>query len=356
MAFRGLFSSLRMVGSSVGRNVSNWIRKLPFTRTKVNKFGMKFNKNKPPEILHANPHLGLGAFLGENVPNLFSVTNVFLTLTMLSIVGEGFIFSGQLPFEEFDNGTFTCKFKSFEKSKFQSLGDGGQLFIDDKEIPDGSCKFRKVSLPFLFMEMWDGVIEVEKNVKTKFYIQENAMDRKVPTEFSQIIKTNENLETDIEGFMDYDIDLKSTTDFTIDINKAPEKVRLQFTIDNVGSYDFEMKANETFDDDTYPLVGTYEYENKEVEVFFNLRRPEIPFYIVTNGVIDFKQPKNGIIKSIIFATDGKEMRFQGTKGKTSKPKAVQQGIRTRSDVENSASSTIKSTIVLALVLLLMTFH
>ena len=305
-AARALFSSLKLHGGRIGRNISAWFRRLPFMRTRVPILKNSFTR-------HDNLFGDGETYFFKWNRSPYSAVSLIMGMAILSIANNGnLILTGQLPFDEYENATFKCKFPTFEDTNEPviSVLSNGRLSINGTEISD--CQFRKVNFPFLFMEIWDGVIELKKNVKTKFHFFENAMDRKVPVEFSQIVNTGEDITVDFDSFLQYNVDLGSTTEFMIDKgpNGSVDKIRLKFTVDNLDSFDFEMKANETFEDDGYPMIGSYQFENEQISVLFNLRREHVPFYIVTHGIIDFKQPKRSI-KSIIFATDGKEMRFQG---------------------------------------------
>ena len=293
---RGVFSSLRASGVRIGERISNFVRNLPFIRN-------RFNVAPEAPIYVVNPHW-----------SPFSNAGLLVAMTILSIASNGSVsFKGTLPFPRYENASFECKMPPFKETKFLKKSDQGQLFIDDKLIAEGSCQFRQVKLPYLFMDMWDGVISLGNYEKTKFFMYENAIDRQVESEFSEIVTSRiEEMQTDIGGFLKFDVDLGSSKDFEIDTDAAPDSISVKFTIESVGSFDLKMTAVELFGEG-YPLIGTFQSETDEASFFFNLRRLEVPFYIVSNGIVEFKKPNNEGLTAILFATDGKEMRFQATK-------------------------------------------
>ena len=283
---------------SYGKRALGFLKNLPF--------------RKKPVVKRLNPSWF------EYDTDWFSFSSLFFGLTILTSNSVGnFVLQGNLPFDEYNNASFTCYFEPFEKSNISEsiqISNGGKLMINGSHVEDGSCSMRKVESKFLFMSLWDGVIKLGNGKKTIVNFEENKIGIPVRTEFTPIIAENQKAELDVTGFLNFDKDLGSTTNFQIkpiedDGNK--KKLNVKFEIEKIGEkFDLILKANETFPED-YPLVGVYTMEDNKATYLFNWRRDGVPFYIVSNGVIEFKKPKHGL-SSIIFSTDGKEMRFQGS--------------------------------------------
>ena len=299
-----VFSSLKMLGTRIGGNVRTFVRRLPYRKNNMGTVGTGWKIHKaysPDQTMR-------GVFPLFSQPNTpFSTTMVLIGMTLLT----GLSFKGQLPFEDYNNATFSCELDGFKGPMGVQISHGYQLSINGQLVPDGECLFRKTNLPFAYFDMWEGELTLGKGVKTKFFILNNTENEFVPTEFSEIVKSENNLLIDIEAFLKYDVDLGYTFDFEIDTNNSEEFIKMKFTIKDIGQFDVKMAAVETYGDG-YPLIGTYEFENDQFYIIFNLRRENVFFYIESNGLIEFKQPKNGL-SSIFFATNGHDMRFQGEK-------------------------------------------
>ena len=314
----GSYITLKRLIGRGGSRVMSWLKNLPFIRTAIQ---------------------GAQNLLGQmTIP--FNAATLLMGMTMLNVATNGTVsFSGTLPLEGYENATFKCEMGPFEESGFFSVSKGVRLLINGQVVPGGGCKFRKVSIPYFFIDMWDGEIKLNSNSKTRFQLHENAMEKSVKTGFSQIVNSNEDVEIDFSSFQEFDKNLGSTKDFSINNTNGIKWVRVAFSIEKIGHFDIEMKANETFEDTSYPMIGIYQFENDEASFHLNLRREEVPFYIVTNGIIDFKQPKHGI-KAIIFATDGQEMRFQGKSvDKVTERGETSTDTRSQSKVRNSPNET-----------------
>ena len=89
-------------------------------------------------------------------------------------------------------------------------------------------------------------------------------------------------------------------------------IGLRFNIEKVGNFDLKLKATDIFDD-SHPLIATYQYENDDALFLFNWRREHVPFFMKSNGIIEFKN-SNHQFPSILFGISDAEMHFLGMIG------------------------------------------
>ena len=246
--------------------------------------------------------------------NFYSIGSILLTSTLLAIAkDESITFTGTLPFAEYENATFECQLQPFNQTQFLSISQNGSLWINSEQISQGDCTLRRVNLPYLFLDIYDGFIKLPNQSMSMFKIlPKGNNDGKHRTEFTELFTMDKSVSlVDYSDFMMFDRDLGSTTDFKIDASHEPNSVGLKFTVKDIGSFDAELVASELFPESD-PLIGIFEFENEEFSMYFNWRRKEISHYTVSSGILKFKNSNKSKISAIIFGTNGKEMRFQGT--------------------------------------------
>ena len=221
------------------------------------------------------------------------------------------MFRGRIPVPGYDNTTFVCDLEPFEEFRYAAISNDGQLTLAGDFVHEGNCKLRQVKLDFLFLYFWDGVIKMSKDKKACFVVDEPVMDKDVVTGFSDVIETNDPIDLDIDHMFDFDVALGSTNQFLIEFKEDGDVVGLSFQIESVASIHVEMKATLKNDGDN-PIEARYEFENDDAKFIFNKRRLAVPYFLPTHGLIMFKKLRDDRLTVIIFATDGNEMRFQGT--------------------------------------------
>ena len=312
----GIFSRIGSVLRNSKASITNWWKRLPLVRKRLPKVadvsiagyperlnpfakakGLKYPDHlnpfgKYPE--HLNPFFkpsGYSKSLNPFAEVMSSASSVLITLAMLSLLSDGnLVFTGTLPMSEYENATFKCEMKPFKsvESNFIMVGKSKQLFIDGNLIPNGNCQFRKVHLPYLFIDIWDGVIRIGNEKETRFEMHGQLTDQFVETSFTEFVTIQEDYIDILSSFIGYNKDLGSTTNFKFNVSENFTSIELEFAIENIGHFKVEMAAVELFEAGD-PFIGSYQFENKEAFFYFILRRQTIAFPLVSHGTINFKK-------------------------------------------------------------------
>ena len=271
-------------------------------------------------FLKALPFLDLtqkNSTIGQWQVTMANVNRLIFGMAILTINDNRLVLEGSFPTSFRDVSKFICYLDSdfttqTSSSPFAKSSKGSILMIDDSIIQNGTCSIRKAKANFLFLDLWDGEIDFGNNEKTNFYFETTQMaiwSKLIYTEVFNLSQFPHQL--DLSIFINFDQILGSTVVFRLQPYNNYEHFHVKFSIKNVCQVDEMLDAIAIFHQD-HPIIAFYSLINDRGDKFsFILRRRNVPFYVASHGIIEFAHSKNGI-GSITFASDGKEMRFQGT--------------------------------------------